>query len=114
MFNEDNISIMDALKKVDPKRTENFFHENELVKKFVENDGGGIDIMKQPVCEKCERPGTWSKTGGYCFSCNHTTKEPKKVEEYLIEMLDGLDIQMIKMVMKGIENEKFINGNDED
>jgi len=97
-IDKDNMNILDSLKKVNPKLSDNFFHKNQLVEGFVKHEEGGIDLMKQPVCEKCERPGTWNKEGGYCFSCNHTTKDPKKVEEYLTETLEGLDVELIKLL----------------
>ena len=96
--NTENTNILDILKDKEPKMAENFFHRNGLVEKFIKHKEGGMELLKQPVCEKCERPCTWDTEGAYCFSCNHTTKEPKKVEDYLMEMLDGMDKNLLKLL----------------
>lgn len=103
MFKRDDATqnILDVLKENDPKMAENFFHKNDLVGKFIKHEEGGLDLMKQPVCEKCERPGTWSQDGCHCFSCNHDTKDPKKVEDYLMEMLSGMDKNLLRLLKGG-------------
>lgn len=108
--NDKNRRVMNLLKKADPKFAKHVFLKNELVEKFAEHEGGGLDILSQPVCENCEKVATWDTKGAYCFSCGHTTKEPMKVIKYLMEVLDGIDVEILRVLqeMEGGNDENII------
>ncbi len=53
----ESIESMKFLKNVDPKFAEHMFHQNRIVEAFAMSEFGGIDMLDQPVCGKCEKPG---------------------------------------------------------
>ena len=75
--------------------------------KRAENDGDRlkiaqvetqVELIKQPICERCERLGLWDKEIGifgqlvplcYCLECGTITKNPLTYGEYLA---NGYDI----------------------
>lgn len=87
-INTQHTTTMDMLNKVNPKYAKHMFLRNELIENFAKFVGGGIDILGQPVCTKCERPCAWDSEGSaYCFSCNHKVPADKVITvlDYLLE-----------------------------
>lgn len=99
----DNLKIMESIDKVEPKYAKHMFLRNELLKKFSLSVGGGIDLLDQPICTRCERPAAWN-TGGsaYCFSCN-TNIPPNNVitlMEYLMEHTKAFGEEELELLNK--------------
>ena len=64
-------------------------HNNDLIAGLARHLGGGIELMEQPVCEKCERVGTWDKGNtGYCHHCGHRTLKPITMGEFFIKYVE--------------------------
>lgn len=99
--NSRNIALMEKLKGANPAYAKDALTKNELLKVFAYKLGGGIDILKQPVCGRCEMPCTWgtydykedigSKDKFATCDCGNITKNPITVEQYLLEYLKGVD-----------------------
>ena len=109
-LNTKHNAIMKEIEKVNPKFAEHMFLRNELVEKFAEHMGGGIDILEQPMCSHCEKPATWDKDGkAYCFSCHKSTPADKviTVRQYLTEFLKGFTEEQLKLLntIGGIEDD---------
>lgn len=109
-LDEDNIKIMKAIEGADPKYAKHMFLRNELLKKFSLSVGGGIDLLDQPVCTRCERPAAWNIGGSaYCFSCN-TNIPPNNVitvMEYLMEHTKAFTEEQLEVLNRlgGVDNE---------
>lgn len=111
----ESVQKMDFVKGVHPAFAEHMYHQNRIVEAFAMSVYGGVDVLDQPVCKKCEKPG-WNidnknfvSTGNedkdieirncYCYSCGATTYNTITVRQYL---LDELNVQEEKI-------EKFEN-----
>jgi len=72
------------LGKVNPAFAKHVLIKNDIVKLFALKRYGTIDLLDQPMCEKCEKPATWH-TGGtaYHHECGTHTKHPITMLEYL-------------------------------
>lgn len=99
--NSKNNRIIKLIKQQNPEFANHMFQENELIEKFITKQSGGLDLLNQPVCEQCEKPASWDKDGAYCFHCNHKTKNPKTVREYLSKALKGFDLEKL-IIMNGL------------
>jgi hypothetical protein len=100
----ESVESMKFLKSVNPKFAEHMFHQNRIVEAFAMSEFGGVDMLNQPVCRKCEKPGwniddpTFVSTGDedkdreirncYCVSCGTTSKNTLTLREYLIQELN--------------------------
>lgn len=101
-----NIDIMEKLKGVSPAYAKDALTRNELLRAFALKIGGGIDLLKQPVCGRCEMPCTWgtydykedllTKDRFATCDCGHVTKNPITVEEYLMEYMKGIDPKILQ------------------
>jgi len=97
--NVKNLRILEAINGRDPAYAKHMLAKNDLLQGFAYKMGGGVDILKQPVCGRCEGVGTWgdfSRTVtdgkvGYCDACGHVTKNPITVEQYLAEYVQSID-----------------------
>lgn len=98
-INSNHINIMDTIEGVDPKFAKHMFLRNQLIENFAKQMGGGINILDQPMCNRCERPAAWNQEGtAYCFSCHSTTKDPITVKKYLIEYTKGLPQEQLELL----------------
>lgn len=95
-----NIKLLKLIEKQNPKFANHVIQGNELMESFIKHEGGGIELLEQPVCENCEKVAAWGKDGAFCFSCKHTTKEPITVREYLEKALKGFDIDLLNSMSK--------------
>lgn len=99
-----SVESMKFLKDVNPKYAEHMYHQNRIVEAFAMSEYGGIDILDQPVCKSCEKPG-WNtfnpnfvSTGDedkdreivncYCPACGTTSYNTVTLRAYLIEELN--------------------------
>ena len=99
--NQRNMAIMEQLKGVNPAYAKDALTKNELLRVFAYKMGGGIDMLKQPVCGRCEMPCTWgthdykedlkTKDRFATCDCGYITKNPITVEQYLLEYMKGVD-----------------------
>lgn len=90
---------MKAIESTEPKFAKHMFLRNQLLENFAKYMGGGVNILDQPMCNHCERPAAWHDGGtAYCFSCNHTTKEPITVKQYLIEYTKGIPEETLEIL----------------
>lgn len=96
--NEKNKRIMKIIENANPKFAKHMFQENSLIEKFIVKQSGGLDLLNQPVCEICEKPVAWDIDGAYCFRCDHKTKNPKKVSDYLVSVLKGFSDEEIAIM----------------
>jgi len=94
-----NLMLMKAIEGKDPAYAKHMIDKNDILSGFAFKMGGGIDILSQPVCGRCEGVGTWGDFSttvtegivGYCDACGHTTKDPITVEQYLSEYVARID-----------------------
>ena len=99
-----SVQSMDFIKHVDTKFAEHMYHRNRVIEAFAMSELGGVDVLSQPVCKKCEKPG-WNttnpsfKTSGdpekdrevrncYCYACGATSYHTLTVRQYLIEQMN--------------------------
>lgn len=110
----DNVMLMKAIEGVSPALAKHMIDRNDLLKAFAYKVGGGIDILQQPVCGRCEGVGTWGSfdtqvtTGervGYCDACGHVTKNPITVEQYLDEEVKRIDTKVLKAMRPRLNEE---------
>ena len=50
-----NIRAIKAIEGVDPKYAKHMFLGNRLLEQFIKKQGGGLDLLDQPVCPHCEK-----------------------------------------------------------
>lgn len=98
--NEHNYKVMEMLKNVSPAYAKHAMVKNDLVRLFASYLGGGVDLLKQPICEKCEEICTWGtfdqifkgmERACTCSACGHVTKNPITFEQYALEYLKGVN-----------------------
>lgn len=99
----ESYKTMDFLKGVHPKFAEHMYEMNRVVEAFAMSELGGVDILEQPLCGKCEKPGmntfnpNFISTGDidkdiefvncFCENCGTTTYNTLTVRKYLIKEL---------------------------
>jgi hypothetical protein len=99
----ESVKSMDFLKGVSPKFAEHMYQRNRVVEAFAMSELGGVDVLSQPVCGKCEKPGMntinpdFKSTGDedkdreiyncYCEACGTTTYNTLTVRQYLLREL---------------------------
>ena len=112
--NMDNVMLMKSIEGVNPALAKHMIDRNDLLKAFAYKMGGGIDILAQPVCERCEGVGTWGSLDkqilagekvGYCDACGHVTKNPITVEQYLDEEVSRIDAKMLRAMRPRLNEE---------
>jgi len=97
----DNKIILNQIEGTNANYAKHMLNRNPLLEKFAKDVFGGVEILDQPVCRKCERPGMWDKGGtGYCFVCGTRTENPITVEQYYIEELKATKEQMDTMTKR--------------
>ncbi len=100
----ESVKSMDFLKGVQPKYAEHMFHFNRIVEAFAMSQYGGVDVLEQPICKKCEKPGmntinpTFVSTGDedrdrdirncYCEACGTTSYNTITLKDYLVQELN--------------------------
>jgi len=107
----ESVKSMDFLKGVKPAFAEHMFHFNRIVEAFAMSQYGGVDILEQPICKKCEKPG-WNtvnpnfvSTGDedadrevrncFCEACGTTSYNTLTLRNYLLQEL-GVQIDKIE------------------
>jgi len=101
-----NMKALNMIKDVDPKYAKHMFIKNRLVEQFMLHEGGGLELLGQPICPHCEIPCLWDIGGkGYCMSCNNSIPANKitTVAEYLLSELKGADADILNEYLKGAE-----------
>lgn len=100
----ESVKSMDFLKGVNPAYAQHIFHQNRIVEAFAMSELGGVNVLEQPICGKCEKPG-WNvdnpnfvSTGDidkdveikncYCVACGTTTYNTRTLREHLIKELN--------------------------
>lgn len=99
----ESVKSMDFLKDVNPKFAEHMYRQNRIVEAFAMSEYGGIAVLEQPMCGKCEQPGwnTWNpnfkSTGDeekdreirncFCPKCGTNTFNTLSLRQYLIQEL---------------------------
>lgn len=84
----ENNGVLQQLQKNNPKYLEHILQKNEMIMAFAKSTLGGIDLLEQPMCNHCEKPGAWHTDGTcYCWSCGTVTKNPITLYEYLAQEL---------------------------
>lgn len=106
-----NIRAIKAIEGVDPKYAKHMFLGNRLLEQFIKKQGGGLDLLDQPVCPHCEKPCAWDiEKGAYCFSCNKSIPSDKvyTVSQYLLAQMKNVDIDTLHLYVKGAEVNEII------
>jgi len=90
--NKTNTEILKILKKTDTKYAKHILHKNDIVESFLTYMGFGSDVLSQPVCSKCERPGLWGmdkdlRAECHCLACGKITKNPVTVSQYMMDQM---------------------------
>lgn len=101
---------MKTIGSVEPKFAKHMFLRNQLIEGFAKTLGGNINILDQPMCNRCEKPAAWNEGGkAYCFSCHSTTEKPITVKKYLIEYTKNIPEEMIELLlMQGGDTDEII------
>jgi hypothetical protein len=104
--NAANVKTLDLLKNINPKYAEHMYFKNRIVEAFAISAFGGVDILDQPVCGHCEKPGFWhgdkTMSGAcYCPGCGSITKNAVEMRDYLsqelklpTEVMEQLELMM--------------------
>lgn len=87
-----NVKALEKLKDINPKYAEHMYYKNRIVEAFARSYFGGMDILEQPICNKCEKPGFWHgdkhiSNACYCPACGTVTPNATEMRDYLIEQL---------------------------
>jgi len=107
---KDNIELLKTIEGINPKYAKHVLAGNKLLMEFVKHMGGGIELLEQPVCRRCENPISWDMPDskgnqrGYCFKCNIHTINPITTREYLLTEVSNLPKEHIEMLLKQAEN----------
>lgn len=108
-LNKDNVKTHNTLAMIegkDPKYAKHLLLRDDLVMKFALKVGGGVELLNQPMCPRCEIPGAWNTgASGYCFRCGTSVPANKvvTVRDYLLEHTKG-------MKMEDLENLNMLGG----
>lgn len=96
---KENNGVLEQIKKSNPKYLEHILQKNDIIMTFAKSTLGGLDLLEQPMCNHCEKPGAWN-TGGtcYCWACGTVTKDPITFYEYLAQELK-LSEEDVKMIL---------------
>jgi len=119
----ENVKSLNYLKNVNPKYAEHMYYKNRVVEAFAMSHFGGVDILFQPMCGKCEQPGfntenpNFISTGDaekdrdivncYCPRCGTSTMNTLTFRDYLMQELK-MPIEDLK-IMENMMNEKETN-----
>jgi hypothetical protein len=111
----ESVTSMDEIKRVHPKYAEHMYTQNRIVEAFAMSNLGGTEILDQPICGKCEKPGmntinpNFVSSGDiekdvevrncYCESCGSTTYNTLTLRNY---MLNELNVKISEI--QNIEN----------
>jgi len=96
---------MKWLKDVHPSFSKHVWERNGLVQSIAMERFGGIDVLENPVCANCERPGAWHDNDScYCFACGHVTPKNKTKTLYRYIAEDSLPKGMHKKDMELLQN----------
>lgn len=106
----ENVKTLDLLKNINPKFADHMYYKNRIVEAFALSEYGGIDMLEQPMCGKCEQPGFFVNDPNmkvpyvivkdeygenqekfihncYCPHCGTVTKNTLTLREYLMQEL---------------------------
>lgn len=98
-LNQDNINTINTLSMIggkDPKYAKHLLLRDDLVMKFALKMGGGVELLNQPVCPKCEIPAAWDMGAkGYCFRCGTSVPADRvvTVRDYLLDQIKGMTVE---------------------
>jgi len=113
----ESVNSMKFLKNIHPKYAEHMYHFNRIVEAFAMSEYGGVDILEQPICKKCEKPGmntintNYVSTGDedkdrevrncFCESCGTTSYNTLTLKDYLVKELN-VQIDQIEQLENNI------------
>lgn len=119
----ENVSALKQLKNINPKYAQHMYYRNRIVEAFAVSEYGGVDVLEQPICGKCEQPGWNHSVPGqpifitrkdeygddydvfihncYCPKCGQITKNTLTLREYLMQELKVPD-EDLKLIEKSI------------
>lgn len=106
---KENLRVLKTIEGVNPKYAKHMYQGNKLLLEFAKHMGGGIHLLEQPVCRRCESPASWDfpdskgNQRGYCFKCNIHTVNPTTVREYLMREVIKMPEDKIKMLLSMAE-----------
>jgi hypothetical protein len=63
-----NLNTLNNIKDKNKKFAAHVFDRNKLVEMFAMSELGGIDILEQPVCPRCEKIMLFSDHGATCLA----------------------------------------------
>lgn len=100
-----NLKLLKMIQGVNPKYAKHMYQSNELLLQFAKHMGGGIELLEQPVCRRCESPASWDlpdskgNDRAYCFGCHVHTVNPITVQEYLMREVMKMPEEKIKALL---------------
>jgi hypothetical protein len=102
-----NYNAYKAIKDGHGKFAAHMFDRNRLVEMFALSELGGLDLLEQPMCTKCEKPILFSEYGATCPVCGtnvprdkivtlrqYLAQEFKRIipDDQISELVEGLEI----------------------
>jgi hypothetical protein len=60
----ENAKVFNELRGINSKFAEHMYNKNRIVEAFAMSNLGGVDILEQPMCGKCEKPGFHTEVEG--------------------------------------------------
>lgn len=90
---EVNIKTLNYLRNINPAYAEHMYEKNRIVEAFAMSELGGVDLLEQPICPHCEKPGAWHcdfkpldpKPNEDCIECQEMQAKLKELAGMLIE-----------------------------
>ena len=92
--------IFNEIKKVHPAMAKHIVENDKMMKIALAGvfGDGAINLMDQPMCEKCEKPCFWHGDGAYCPVCGHQTQNPITFYTYLMNYTGKLGEEFDKRI----------------
>lgn len=112
--NKSTLAAMKNIKSADPKYAKHMLQKNDILEDFAFSIFGGVDILEQPVCRKCERPALWDHGDvGHCMACGTITKNPWTVRQYLLDQIDRRKLTQEQLEVLSMKGRQFADDSEE-
>lgn len=112
----DNIKILQTIQNVSPAYAKRTVLETEIIGKALIHNGGGLEILEQPVCRSCERPAFWDEPNAKgepmcgCLECHVHTTNPITVLEYMRDQIKGFSDEYLELLAQAARKEVNADG----
>lgn len=108
----DDLRLFEIIKKVHPAFAKHMVENDKVMKMALGGvfGPGAMDLLDQPMCERCEKIGYWHGDNGWCRSCGHETKNPITLNQYLLNYTGKLAMEYDKRMGGLDDGQKDISG----